>query len=57
MGISHAVHTGQISQKRHRAEIMAFKQDAACRVLLCTESGGAGLNLQNASVMINCDLP
>lgn len=57
MGISHAVHTGKISQKRRRAEIMAFKQDPACRVLLCTESGGAGLNLQNASVVINCDLP
>ena len=57
MGIAHAVHTGQISQKRRRAEILAFKQDPACRVLLCTESGGAGLNLQNASVVINCDLP
>lgn len=57
MGISHAVHTGQISQKRRRAEILAFKGDPACRVLLCTESGGTGLNLQNASVVINCDLP
>lgn len=57
MRISHAVHTGKISQKRRRAEILAFKQDPACRVLLCTESGGAGLNLQNASVVINCDLP
>ena len=26
-------------------------------MLLCTESGGTGLNLQNASVVINCDLP
>lgn len=57
MGISHAIHTGKISQKRRRAEILAFKQAPACRVLLCTESGGAGLNLQNASVVINCDLP
>ncbi|WP_395745622.1 DEAD/DEAH box helicase [Prosthecobacter sp.] len=57
MKISHAVHTGQISQKRRRAEILAFKQDPECRVLLCTESGGTGLNLQNASVVINCDLP
>jgi len=57
MRISHAVHTGQISQKRRRVEILAFKQDPACRVLLCTESGGTGLNLQNASVVINCDLP
>ncbi len=35
----------------------AFKQDPDCRVFLCTESGGVGLNLQNASVVINCDLP
>lgn len=57
MTIGYAVHTGRISQKRRRAEILAFKQDPKCRVLLCTESGGAGLNLQNASVVINCDLP
>ncbi len=57
MKIGYALHTGQVSQKRRRAEIMAFKQDPDCRILLCTESGGTGLNLQNASVVINCDLP
>jgi hypothetical protein len=57
MNIGYALHTGQVSQKRRRAEIMAFKQDPNCRILLCTESGGSGLNLQNASVVINCDLP
>jgi SNF2 family DNA or RNA helicase len=57
MDIGFALHTGQVSQKRRRAEIMAFKQDPNCRILLCTESGGSGLNLQNASVVINCDLP
>ena len=57
MKTGYALHTGQVSQKRRRAEIMAFKQDPNCRILLCTESGGTGLNLQNASVVINCDLP
>jgi SNF2 family DNA or RNA helicase len=28
-----------------------------CRVFLSTDSGSTGLNLQNASVVINCDLP
>src|SRR6201987_3088944 len=28
-----------------------------CRVFLSTDSGGVGLNLQNESVVINCDLP
>ena len=57
MNIGYALHTGQVSQKRRRAEIMAFKQNPDCRILLSTESGGSGLNLQNASVVINCDLP
>jgi hypothetical protein len=40
-----------------RLEINAFKNDPACRVFLSTDSGATGLNLQNASVVINCDLP
>jgi len=55
--IGYALHTGKISQQKRRTEIRAFKEDPACRVLLCSESGGAGLNLQVASVIINCDLP
>ncbi|MGO8929655.1 MAG: helicase-related protein, partial [Limisphaerales bacterium] len=52
-----AWHTGTVPQKRRRAEINAFKADPLCRVFLSTDSGAAGLNLQNASVVINCDLP
>jgi len=52
-----AWHTGTVPQKRRRAEINAFKSDPHCRVFLSTDSGAAGLNLQNASVVINCDLP
>jgi len=52
-----AWHTGTVPQKRSRAEINAFKADPLCRVFLSTDSGAAGLNLQNASVVINCDLP
>ena len=52
-----AWHTGSVPQKRRRAEINVFKSDPACRVFLSTDSGAAGLNLQNASVVINCDLP
>ena len=52
-----AWHTGSVPQKRRRAEINAFKSDPCCRVFLSTDSGAAGLNLQNASVVINCDLP
>jgi hypothetical protein len=52
-----AWHTGSVPQQRRRAEIHAFKGDANCRVFLSTDSGSTGLNLQSASVVINCDLP
>ncbi len=52
-----AWHTGTVPQKRRRAEINLFKSDPLCRVFLSTDSGAAGLNLQNASVVVNCDLP
>jgi hypothetical protein len=52
-----AWHTGDVPQKRRRAEINVFKSDPHCRVFLSTDSGAAGLNLQNASVVVNCDLP
>ena len=57
LAIGYAWHTGSVPQRRRRAEINAFKQDPQCRVFLSTESGGTGLNLQNASTIINCDLP
>jgi superfamily II DNA or RNA helicase len=57
MGIGYALHTGAIPQRRRRAEIQMFKSDPDCRVFLSTDSGSTGLNLQNASVVVNCDLP
>ncbi|MBV8376777.1 MAG: DEAD/DEAH box helicase family protein [Verrucomicrobia bacterium] len=57
MRIGFAWHTGTVPQQRRRGEIRVFKSDPQCRVFLSTDSGGVGLNLQNASVVINCDLP
>ena len=57
MDLGFAWHTGSVPQRRRRAEINAFKADPNCRVFLSTDSGSTGLNLQNASVVINCDLP
>lgn len=56
-GIGHAWHTGSVPQQKRRGEILAFRNDPNCRLFLSTDSGGVGLNLQNASVVINCDLP
>ena len=56
-GIGYAWHTGSVPQKQRRGEIIAFREDPRCRLFLSTDSGGVGLNLQIASVVINCDLP
>lgn len=56
-GIGHAWHTGSVPPGRRRAEIRSFREDPACRLFLSTDCGGVGLNLQNASIVINCDLP
>lgn len=57
LGMGYALHTGSVPQRRRRAEILLFKNDPNCCVFLSTDSGSTGLNLQNASVVINCDLP
>ncbi len=57
MRIGYALHTGSVPQRRRRAEIHLFKSDPDCRVFLSTDSGSTGLNLQSASVIVNCDLP
>jgi len=50
------LHGGVASHKRGDL-IKAFRDDQACRLFLSTEAGGVGLNLQNAAVVINMDLP
>jgi hypothetical protein len=48
---------GRVASKNRRELIRQFKQDADCRVFLSTDAGGVGLNLQNASTVVNMDLP
>ena len=55
--LGYAWHTGSVPQQRRRAEINAFKNERSCRVFLSTDAGATGLNLQAASVVVNCDLP
>ena len=52
-----ALHTGAVPQDKRRLELRRFKTDPSCRVLLTSEAGGVGLNLQAASVVMNLDLP
>ncbi len=57
LDLGSAWHTGSVPQQRRRGEINRFKTDPACRVFLSTDAGATGLNLQGASIVINCDLP
>ncbi|HEX4498207.1 MAG TPA: DEAD/DEAH box helicase [Thermoanaerobaculia bacterium] len=57
MGTGFAWHTGSVPLARRRDEVRRFKEDPGCRLFLSTDSGGVGLNLQAANVVINLDLP
>jgi superfamily II DNA or RNA helicase len=48
---------GRIPGRKRKGLIEQFKNDPNCRVFLSTDAGGVGLNLQNASAVINMDLP
>lgn len=49
-------HGGVASRERGKL-VERFREDPECRIFLSTDAGGVGLNLQNASVVINADLP
>jgi superfamily II DNA or RNA helicase len=48
---------GSVPSSKRKDLIKRFRTDEACRVFLSTDAGGVGLNLQNASAVINMDLP
>jgi SNF2 family DNA or RNA helicase len=54
-GIAHAVYRGELSLAEKDRAIARFRDEV--NVLLATESGGEGRNLQFANTLINFDLP
>lgn len=54
-GIPVAIFHGQLSRREKEAAIAAFRDEVP--VLVSTESGGEGRNLQFCHVMVNFDLP
>jgi len=56
-GLGHVLFHGGIDSRDRNALIAQFKQDPDCRIFLSTDAGGVGLNLQNASTVVNMDLP
>lgn len=53
----HILFHGGVPGSKRKNLIQQFKEDDRCRAFLSTDAGGVGLNLQNASAVINMDLP
>ena len=52
-----AIIHGGIKREERRKVQELFRNDPATRVLLATDAAGEGVNLQNANLMVNYDLP
>ena len=50
------IHGGVKREERRKVQEM-FRNDPAVRVLIATDAAGEGVNLQNANLMVNYDLP
>lgn len=48
---------GSVTQKKRPALVKRFQEEPTCRVILMTNAGSTGLNLQSADTVINVDLP
>ena len=48
---------GNVLSKNRAGVLERFQNDPDCRVFVSTDAGGVGLNLQNASLMVNLDMP
>lgn len=57
LGIGHRLIHGGIPMEEREIRIEAFRDDPQIRVLLSSEVGSEGLDLQCSSVLINYDLP
>ncbi len=53
----HVMFHGRVPGPKRQNLIRQFKEDPDCRLFLSTDAGGVGLNLQNASAVVNLDQP
>ncbi|WP_394825606.1 SNF2-related protein [Pendulispora albinea] len=56
-GIGHVILHGGIPAEKRPALLDRFRESSEARVLLSTDAGGVGLNLQVATYVIHLDLP
>ncbi len=57
LGLGYAMLHGSIPTEKRPALLERFRDDPEVRVLLSTDAGGVGLNLQVATFVIHLDLP
>ncbi|MCU0522608.1 MAG: DEAD/DEAH box helicase [Anaerolineae bacterium] len=57
MGVGWEMLHGGVPSERRPALLDRFRADPELRVLLCSDAGGVGLNLQVANYVIHLDLP
>ncbi len=57
LGMDYVRLDGQVPQKQRPAIVRRFQEEPDCRVILMTNAGSTGLNLQSANTVINVDLP
>jgi superfamily II DNA/RNA helicase len=55
--LDHVMFYGGVPGPQRKKLVHRFQEDPDCRLFLSTDAGGVGLNLQNASVVINLDQP
>ena len=53
----HVLFHGGVPGPKRKELVERFREEPSCRAFLATDAGGVGLNLQNASVVVNMDLP
>jgi len=51
------VYTGKLNAKDKEAAKLTFQTDPGCRVLISSDAGGYGVDLPQANLLINYDLP
>ena len=55
--LNHVLFHGGVPGPKRKGLVTQFKEDPGCRVFLSTDAGGVGLNLQQATTVVNMDLP
>jgi SNF2 family DNA or RNA helicase len=57
LAVGHEFLHGRVPGKDRRRLLQRFRDDPDCRVLLSTDAGNSGLNLQVADTVVNLDVP